>query len=150
MKFLCVIAFMFAVLLSGCSTLGHILTPANEPIVNASIDVAVAVAVGNDYRTQASRAAVIQKAATDLLATDTGGIASVLDVEKLVNVEAAKLKLPPAENLTVQVLTAAFTAAINQQIQQQVDAKVTPDTKVAIAAVLNQVILATKAYAKPA
>lgn len=143
------IATSLAILMSGCASLGNFFTPANAPLVAASVDVAVAIAVGNNTATAPARAAVIRKAATDLLAADTGDVSTVLDVEKLVNAELVKLNLPPAETAAVQVLTAAFTAAINAHIQAAIDAKLTPDTKVAVAAVLKQVITATNGYALP-
>lgn len=136
--------------LCACATLGKVFTPANAPLVAASVDIAVAVAVGNDRAAAPIRAGVIRRAALDLLAVDTGNVATVLDVEKLVNDEVRKLNLPPVEAAAVNVLTAAFTSAINSQIQAQIDAKLTPDTKVIVADVLRQVITATNGYAVPA
>lgn len=135
--------------LVGCATLGKVFTPANAPLVAASVDVAVAIAVGNDRAAAPVRAGVIRRAALDLLAVDTGNVASVLDVEKLVNAEVVKLNLPPAETAVVQLLTASFTSAINAQIQAQIDAKLTPDTTVIVADILKQVVTATNGYAVP-
>lgn len=135
--------------LCACASLAKLITPANAPLVAASVDIAVAVAVGNDRVAAPVRAGVIRRAALDLLAVDTGNVASVIDVEKLVNAEVVKLNLPPVEAASVQVLTAAFTSAINAQIQAQIDAKLTPDTKVIVADLLRQVITATNGYAAP-
>lgn len=135
------------VILAGCATLAQILTPANAPLVAASIDIAVAVAVGNDAATAPARATVIRDVATQLLAVDQGDSATVETVETALNAEIDKLKLQPIDAAAAKLLTAAFTSAVNAQIQKAIDGKLTPDTRVVIADVLKQIVTATNGYA---
>lgn len=144
-RFMVVVAALVAI--AGCATLGQVFTPANAPLVAASIDVAVAVAAGNDAAAAPARANVIRKVAQDLLAVDQGSSATVATVEAALNAEIDKLKLAPVDAAAAKLLTAAFTAAIDAQIQKAIDGKLTPDTRVAIATVLGQIIVATNSYA---
>jgi len=132
--------------LSGCATLGKIVTPTVQPFLQVAVDVAVATAVGANPATQKTNAARIKTIATEVLTLDTGTQVALSAVEAAVNAKIASLNLPPADLAAAQLLTATLEAIIQTKLQGSAAGTVTQTTQVAIADVVNDVISATSAY----
>jgi hypothetical protein len=134
------------VALSGCAFVSKLSTPAAAPFVQVAVDAAVAGAVGTNPAIAKVKAARIKAIAQQALAADSGTTATLAAVEGVVNAQLVKLNLPPADLAAAQLLTATLTAVIQQQLSSPSAGAVTAQTQVAIAQVLQDVILATSAY----
>jgi hypothetical protein len=134
------------VALSGCAVLSKLTTPAAAPFVQVAVDAAVAGAVGTNPAIAKTKAVKIKAIAQQALAADSGTTATLAAVEGVVNAQILKLNLPPADVAAAQLLTATLTVVIQNQLSSPSASGVTASTQVAIAQVLQDVILATSAY----
>jgi hypothetical protein len=132
--------------LSGCATLAKLITPAAQPFLQVSVDVAVATAVGNNAATQKARAVQIKAIAADVLTLDTGTQVALSAIQAVVNAKVVALHLPPADLAAAQLLTATLSAVIQTKLNGTAAGQVTAATQVAISDVCNDVISATSAY----
>lgn len=145
-KLLLLLPLLCLPLLDGCATLAKVITPAAQPFLQVSVDVAVATAVGSNAATQKSRAAQIKTIATEVLTLDTGTEVALSAVEAAVNAKIAALNLPPADLAAAQLLTATLAAVIQTKLNTSTAGAVTQTTQVAISDICNDVISATSAY----
>jgi hypothetical protein len=145
-KFAASLAACALALLSGCSFISKLTTPAAAPFVQVAVDAAVAVAVGTNQAVAKVKASQIKAIATQALAADTGTTATLSAIESVVNAQILKLNLPAGDVAAAQLLTATLTAVIQSELSSPKASAVTAQTQVAIAQVLNDVILATSAY----
>lgn len=122
----------------GCKVLQ---SPAMQPFDAIAVSVAVDTVVGTNPITKASRAAAVKRIATQVLAADTGVMATVDSLAALAGAEVAKLNLPPGDQAAAQLLLAVLDSAANQYIGSltggNLDVK---NTQVAIGVVCNWVI----------
>ncbi len=126
--------------LSACATLAKIVTPGAAPFVQAAADVAVAEAVNKGIP-----AKQIKTVAQEVLAIDQGDAVTLTSIQAYVNAKIVGLKLPPGDVVAAQILLAALSSAVQQEIASA-QGKITPTTQAAIADVLNDVIVACAAY----
>ncbi len=121
---------------AGCALFSN--TSGNAVYVQAAVDVAVATAVQKGIP-----ASQIKKIAQLALAADSGTTATVAAIEQTVSLAISKLNLPPGDLAAANILTAALGAIIQTQLANNTQ---TATAQVAIATVLNDVIIATSAY----
>jgi len=133
-------------MLSGCTTLGKVITPAAQPFLQVAVDVAVSQAVGTNPATQKANALKIKNIATQVLAVDTSTQTALSAVEQVVNAKIALLNLPPADLAAAQLLTATLEAVIQTQLQTTTAGAVTATTQVAVADIAQDVITAASAF----
>lgn len=126
--------------LSACSTLAKLVTPGAQPFVAAAADVAVATAVSKGIS-----AKQIKSIAQEVLAVDQGEAVTLTSIQAFVNTKIAGLNLPAGDVAASQILLAALSEAVQQEISSA-QGKITPTTQAAIAEVLNDVIVACAAY----
>lgn len=109
-KVVSVLAMLFVGfgMLHGCATLTK---PEAQPYVKAAVDVAVATA-----ESKGVTAAQINSIAKQALAADDGSAASLAAVNSLINAQLAKLNIPPADIQALQIIEAALSVAVQQQI----------------------------------
>lgn len=132
--------------LAGCATLAKVMTPAAQPFLQVSVDVAVATAVGNNPATQKAKAAQIKAIAIAALAVDTGTQVALSAIEGVVNTQIASLNLPPADLAAAQLLTATLAAIVQVKLSSSAAGQVTAATQVAVSDICNDVVSATSAY----
>lgn len=136
------VALMGLVLLvSGCATLEKIVTPAAAPFVQAAVDAAVATAV-----TKGVSAAKIKTIASEILAADTGTQVALSAIESIINQKLVALNLPPADLAAAEILTATLTGIIQLQLTGTAATAITAQTQIAVADIMNDLIVATSAY----
>ena len=126
------IALSCVSLLVGCKLLSQ---PTAGPYIQAAVDIAVATAESKGVSN-----ADINRIAKIALAADAGTNATLSSIAGVVNVQIAKLNLPPVEIAGIQILEAALSAAIQAKIGSNPDIA---QAQVAIAEVLKDVIAAS-------
>jgi hypothetical protein len=136
-------AALFASLIAftGCATLGKIVTPVAAPFIQAAVDAAVATAVQKGVA-----AAKIKTIASEVLAADTGTQVALSAVESIINQKLVALDLPPADLAAAEILTATLTGVIQLQLTGTAATAITAQTQVAVADIMNDLIVATSAY----
>jgi hypothetical protein len=139
-----------AAVLSACSTISNLTTPAANPLVQVAVDVAVAQVIGPPGPSAHATALKISAIAQKALAIDNGSSVAVAALEAGVNAQIARLSLTPADALAAQVLVQTVEQLIAAKLAGGTTATptgtVTPQTQVAIATVLNDVIQACAVY----
>lgn len=136
-----ILALCLVMPLTGCATIAKVLTPTAQPFVQAAVDVAVATAVQKGIS-----AAQIKSIAGQVLAADTGTQVALNAIEEIVNGKIVALHLPPADLAASQVLTATLEGVIQLELSGTAATAITAQTQVAVADLMNDVIIATAAY----
>lgn len=110
----CVASIAVAMLaLSGCKVLE---SPAAQPFDQAAVAVGVDTIVGVNSITKAARAAAIYKIAAEVLAADTGTVATLDQILSVVSAKITVLNLPPGDQAAANLLLAVLEAAINTYV----------------------------------
>lgn len=129
--------------LTGCAALESALTnPVAQPFEQAAADAAVQLAVSHGVSAQ-----MIVIVASEALALDKGSATSIDNVETFVNAKINNApKIPAADKEALLILTSSLGAIAQQELQKVTGATPT----VAIADVLNKIILAAQAQVSAA
>lgn len=123
--------------LSGCK---YLESPAAQPFDAVAVAVAVDAIVGTNTLTQAARAAAVKKIAAEVLAADTGAIATVASLEALAGSKIALLKLPPGDEAAVNLMLAVLDTAVNTYVSKLTGGGSAANAQVAVATVCTWVI----------
>jgi hypothetical protein len=126
---------------AGCATVEKIVTPAAQPFIQAAVDVAVATAVQKGVP-----ALEIKSIAAQVLAVDTGTQVALTAVETIINAKLVSLNLAPADLAAAEILTATLEGVLQLQLSGTAATAVTAQTQVAVADLMNDIIVATSAY----
>jgi hypothetical protein len=126
---------------AGCATIEKIVTPAAQPFIQAAVDAAVASAVQKGVP-----ALEIKSIAAQVLAVDTGSSVALSEVESIINGKLVGLNLSPADLAAAEILTATMEAVIETQLTGATAISVSAQTQVAVAELMNDIIMATSAY----
>jgi hypothetical protein len=132
--------------MTGCATLGKIFTPANAPVLQAGVDVAVALAVGNDVLTQKAKALVIKTIALQVAADASNPAATIATIEANLNAKVMKLAPNPLDAAAFMALSASLQAFLNGKINAATNGIITPQTAVDIATLANDVAVAASFF----
>lgn len=132
--------------MSGCATLGKVFTPANAPVLQAGVDIAVALAVGNDVSTQKAKALAIKTIALQVAAAAGNPQVTVATLEASLN--AAILKLAPnaLDAAAFMALSSTLQGFLNAKIQAVPNGAITAETLVDIATLANDVATAASFF----
>lgn len=135
-----VVPALFAAVLvfgmTGCASLKSFFgSPTGNAVAIAAVDVAVATAEQKGVSPQD-----INRISKLALAADTGLAGTLTAISSLVNVEIAKLNLPPADVAAAQILEIALAAAISSKVGDNADLAF---AQAQVAQVLNAAIAAT-------
>lgn len=134
------------VALGGCATLGKVFTPANAPVLQAGVDVAVALAVGNDPLAQKAKALVIKTIALQVAADASNPAATIATLEANLNARVMKLAPNPLDAAAFMALSASLQAFLNGKITAATNGVITPQTAVDITALANDVATAASFF----
>lgn len=126
-----------ALSLQGCA---YLESPAAQPLDSIAVAVAVDAVVGTNTVTQAARAHAVKDIATQVLAYDTGVVATLAELQTVVAAKIAALHLPPGDQAAAQLFLAVINAAINQYISAHTDGVTLSTAQVAISTVAGWVI----------
>jgi len=137
------VVFVTCIALSACQSLGQLVTPNAQLVTQAAVYVAVGAAVGTDPLAAKSKALKIKMIATELFALDSGQSVALSALETAVSAKIASLNLPPPDLLAAELLVSTLATLVTNQTQAGAAAS---SAQVAIAQVLQDVIMATGAY----
>lgn len=125
------------IMLGACA---YFESPAAQPFDAIAVAVAVDTVVGTNTVTQAARAGAVKRIAQEVLAADTGTVATVASLEALAGSKIALLKLPPGDETAVNLLLAVLDTAANTYLAKLSGGATAANTQVAVATVCNWVI----------
>lgn len=133
-------------MMTGCETLGKAFTPANAPILQAGVDVAVALAVGNDASTQKAKALVIKTIALQVAADAANPAVTIETLEAKLNARVLKLAPNPLDAAAFMALSSTLQGFLNSKIQSATSGVITPQTVVNIVTLANDVATAASFF----
>lgn len=131
---------------SGCATFGKIFTPANAPVLQAGVDVAVAFAVGNDATTQKVKAFAIKSIALQIAADTSNPQATIATLEASLNAAILKFAPNPLDAAAFMALSSTLQGFLNAKIQAVPNGAITAATLVDISILANDVVTATSFF----
>lgn len=137
MRNLRILLAVAALTLGGCA---YLESPAAQPFDAIAVAVAVDTVVGTNTATQAVRAAAVKRIAQEVLAADTGAVATVASLEALAGAKIALLKLPPGDAAAVNLMLAVLDTAVNTYIAKVSGGATAANAQVAVATVCTWVI----------
>jgi predicted component of type VI protein secretion system len=132
--------------MTGCATLAKVFTPANAPILQAGVDVAVALAVGTDVSTQKAKALAIKTIALQVAADASNPSATIATLEAGLNARVMKLAPNPLDAAAFMALASTLQGFLNSKVQAVSSGVLTPQTLVDISALANDVALAASFF----
>ena len=147
-----IVGALLGVVLSGCTALGNLTTPAASPLVQVAVDLAVGTAVSRSPMNAQLATQNIYNIAKEALTIDTGSSVAITAIEAAVNARIAQLNLPPPDLQAAQILSATITQLITAKLSSgggtttTSAGTVTSTTQVAVATVLQDVMFACQTY----
>lgn len=128
-------AMLIGVILSGCSVMQKLTTPAAQPYIQAAVLVGVTTA-----ETKGISAVQINQICKTALAADQGAGATLQVIASVINTELAKLNLPAGDMAAIQLVEVGIGAYIQQAVGQNANVA---QFQATVAQFLNVAIQAT-------
>jgi hypothetical protein len=145
-KMFAVFAMLSSMLVTGCASLGKLLTPTSAPIIQAAVDVAVATAVGNNPADQKVKALAIKMIAQQVVTIAQNPTTTIAALEAVLNAKVQQLAPNPADAAAFMILTSTLESMLQQKIQASPAGPINAQTVVVIVDVANMVLTATSFY----
>lgn len=133
-------ATMAAIVLCGCSLIQKLESPAAQPFDTVAIAVGVDAIVGTNPLVEVARASAIKQIAVQVLAADTGTLATVDALLVVVNAKVAALNLAPGDQAAAALFLAVVESAINQYTAKLTSTATASNVQAAVSFVAQAVI----------